>query len=314
MDITKFTEFRDRVVENCSKIILGKDEIIEKLAVCFLCGGHVLLEDVPGTGKTVLLRAFAKTIGGGFKRMQFTPDIMPSDVTGINFYNMKTGEFELRKGPVFTDVLLADEINRATPRTQASLLEAMAERQVTIDGTTLPMTENFMVAATQNPLESHGTFPLPEAQLDRFFMRLVPGYMTREEEMKVMGRRGAAELLTELSCVVTPEEIARLKEQYHAVTVHESVAGYMMDIIAATRESREISVGASTRGAIALYEAAQVYAAFSGRDYVLPEDVKKLAPCILAHRLMYRGILRQEEGNAIFEKILAETAVPTEEV
>lgn len=314
MDITKFTEFRDRVVENCSKIILGKDEIIEKLAVCFLCGGHVLLEDVPGTGKTVLLRAFAKTIGGGFKRMQFTPDIMPSDVTGINFYNMKTGEFELRKGPVFTDVLLADEINRATPRTQASLLEAMAERQVTIDGTTLPMTENFMVAATQNPLESHGTFPLPEAQLDRFFMRLAPGYMTREEEMKVMARRGAAELLTELSCVVKPEEIVELKEQYHAVTVHESVAGYMMDIIAATRESSEISVGASTRGAIALYEAAQVYAAFSGRDYVLPEDVKKLAPCILAHRLMYRGILRQEEGNAIFEKILAETAVPTEEV
>ncbi len=312
MDITKFIEFREKITDNCKKVILGKEEIIERLAVCFLCGGHVLLEDVPGTGKTMLLRAFAKTIGGDFKRMQFTPDIMPSDVTGINFFNMKSGEFELRKGPVFTDILLADEINRATPRTQASLLEAMAEGQVTIDGLTCAMTENFMVAATQNPLESHGTFPLPEAQLDRFFMRLAPGYMEREDELKVMEQGGGAGGLAGLACVVAPEEIAERKRERRGVIVHKAVAGYIMDIIAATRSSAEIRVGASTRGAIALYEAAQVYAAFSGRDYVLPEDVKTLAPCILAHRLNYRALLHPGEGEAVFLKLLSQVAVPTE--
>ena len=189
MEVNKFVEFKKKIVDNCSKVILGKEAAIEKIAVSFLCGGHVLLEDLPGTGKTVLFRAFAKSVGGEFKRMQFTPDIMPSDVTGINFYNMKTGEFELRKGPVFTNVVLADEINRATPRTQSSLLEAMAEGQVSIDGTTYPLLEPFLVAATQNPLESHGTFPLPEAQMDRFFMRLSLGYMSRKDELLVMARK-----------------------------------------------------------------------------------------------------------------------------
>lgn len=314
MDIAKWKDFRDKIVNQCANVILGKEDISEKLAVCFLCGGHVLLEDVPGTGKTMLLRAFAKIIGGGFKRMQFTPDIMPSDVTGIHFFNMKSGEFELRKGPIFTDILLADEINRATPRTQASLLEAMAEGQVTMDGLTCSMTENFMVAATQNPLESHGTFPLPEAQLDRFFMRLSPGYMQREDELRVMACGGGAEGLAALSCAVTAEEISSLKKERRAIMVHESVAGYMMDIIAETRKSAEIRVGASTRGAIALYEASQVYAAFSGRDYVLPEDVKTLAPCILAHRLTYRGVLRPGEGEAVFQKLLDQVAVPTESI
>lgn len=314
MDTGKFREFRDKIVENCTRVILGKEEIIEKLAICFLCGGHVLLEDVPGTGKTMLLRAFAKTVGGDFKRMQFTPDIMPSDVTGINFFNMKSGEFELRKGPIFTDVLLADEINRATPRTQASLLEAMAEGQATIDGVPYAMTNNFFVAATQNPVESHGTFPLPEAQLDRFFMRLVPGYMEREDEILVMARGGGAAGLAGLSCAVTQEEISARKKERRDVLVHEAVAGYIMDIIAATRENAQIRVGASTRGAIALYEAAQVYAAFSGRDYVLPEDVKMLAPSILAHRLNYRGVLHPGEGEAIFLKLLEQVAVPTERI
>lgn len=313
MDVTKFIQFREKVVGNCSKIILGKTEAIEKIAVSFLCNGHVLLEDVPGTGKTMLFRAFAKTLGGDFKRIQFTPDVMPSDVTGINFYNMKTGDFELRKGPVFTDVVLADEINRATPRTQSSLLEAMAEHQVSIDGTTYPLSQNFMVAATQNPLESHGTFPLPEAQLDRFFMKLSLGYMTRKEELAVMARENTTALLDKLDCVVTAEEIAELKKAYHDVMVNGPVADYIMDIIELTRNHGDITVGASTRGAIALYEASQVLAAFRGRDFVLPEDVKELAPAILTHRLTYRGIYGQGEAANVFEKLLDEVAVPTEE-
>lgn len=313
MEINKFVEFRKKIVENCSKVILGKEEAIEKIAVSFLCGGHVLLEDVPGTGKTVLFRAFAKTVGGEFKRMQFTPDVMPSDVTGINFYNMKTGEFELRKGPVFTNVVLADEINRATPRTQSSLLEAMAEGQVSIDGTTYVLPDNFMVAATQNPLESHGTFPLPEAQMDRFFMRLSLGYMNRKDELAVMARKSTNTLLEELSCTVTEEEIRELKNTYHDITVNDVVAGYMMDMIEATRNHADVLIGASTRGAMALYEASQVLAAFRGRDYVLPEDVKELAPAILAHRLTYRGVFQQSEGRSAFERLLNEVAVPTEE-
>ena len=313
MNINKFVEFRKKIVDNCSKVILGKEAAMEKIAVSFLCGGHVLLEDVPGTGKTVLFRAFAKSVGGDFKRMQFTPDIMPSDVTGINFYNMKTGDFELRKGPVFTNVVLADEINRATPRTQSSLLEAMAEGQVSIDGTTHVLPEPFLVAATQNPLESHGTFPLPEAQMDRFFMKLSLGYMNRKDELQVMARKGTNDLLAELSCVVSGEEIKELKEEFHKVTVHEAVADYMMDIIEMTRTHGDVLIGASTRGAMALYEASQVLAAFRGRDYVLPEDVKELAPAILAHRLTYRGIMQQREGTAVFEQLLNEVAVPTEE-
>ena len=313
MEIRKFEEFRNKVVENCSKVILGKESAIEKVAISYLCNGHVLLEDVPGTGKTMLFRAFAKTVGGGFKRMQFTPDVMPSDVTGINFYNMKTGEFELRKGPVFTNIVLADEINRATPRTQSAMLEAMAEYQVSIDGTTYELPENFLVAATQNPLESHGTFPLPEAQLDRFFMRLSLGYMTRKEELAVMARENTTALLEKLDCVVTAEEIEELKKAYHDVTVTEPVADYIMDIIELTRNHGDITVGASTRGAIALYEASQVLAAFRGRDFVLPEDVKELAPAILAHRLSYRGIYGQGEAANVFEKLLDEVAVPTEE-
>lgn len=313
MEITKFVEFKKKITDNCSKVILGKENVMEKIAVSFLCGGHVLLEDVPGTGKTVLFRAFAKSVGGEFKRMQFTPDVMPSDVTGINFYNMKTGEFELRKGPVFTNVVLADEINRATPRTQSALLEAMAEGQVSIDGTTCLLPETFMVAATQNPLESQGTFPLPEAQMDRFFMRLSLGYMDRKDELKVMARKSTTELLGELDCVVSEEEIRELKKEYHEVVVSEAVADYMMDIIETTRNHADVLIGASTRGAMALYEASQVLAAMRGRTYVLPEDVKELAPAILAHRLTYRGVFSQSEGSSTFEKILMEVPVPTEE-
>ena len=223
MERTAFTTYRDKVVTNCARVIVGKDDIIEKVLVSFLCGGHILLEDKPGTGKTMLLRAFARTVGGDFRRVQFTPDLLPSDLTGINFYNQKTGEFEFRPGPLFTNFVLADEINRATPRTQSALLEAMEEKQITVDGVTSRLAEPFMVLATQNPLESFGTFPLPDAQMDRFFMRLSLGYMNREQEMEVLSRPSAQAVLSQLNPVVTPEETAYVRTAYHEVKVSDDV-------------------------------------------------------------------------------------------
>ena len=285
MNSELFQSYTRRITENCGRVIVGKDEVIRQIVVSFLCGGHVLLEDVPGTGKTMLFRSFSKSVGGDFRRIQFTPDLLPSDLTGINFYNQKVGEFEFRKGPLFASMILADEINRATPRTQAALLESMEERQITVDGNTYPMQEPFMVMATQNPIESYGTFPLPEAQVDRFFMRLSMGYMTREQELQVISRPSTLTLVEELEQVVTAEETAALKESFHQVKVSEDVAGYIMDIVMATRNARELVSGVSTRGAIALYKASQVTAAMEGRDYVIPEDVVKEAVPVLAHRI-----------------------------
>lgn len=285
MNPEKFQNYANKIIRNCSRVIVGKDEVIRQIIVSFLCGGHVLLEDVPGTGKTMLLRAFSKTVGGDFRRIQFTPDLLPSDLTGINFYNQKTGEFEFRAGPLFSSMILADEINRATPRTQSALLESMEERQITVDGVTYPMAAPFMVMATQNPIESYGTFPLPEAQVDRFFMRLSMGYMTREQELSVIARTSTLALVEELEQVVTAEETAELQRSFHQVAVSEDVAAFIMDIITATRETRELVTGVSTRGGIALYKAAQVTAALEGRDYVIPEDVVKEAIPVLAHRI-----------------------------
>lgn len=311
MDVSLFTSYRERIVENCRKVILGKDACIEKVLVCFLCSGHVLLEDVPGTGKTMLLRAFAKSVGGDFRRVQFTPDLLPSDLTGINFYNTKTGAFEFRPGPVFSQIILADEINRATPRTQSSLLEAMEERQVTVDGVTYPMAKPFMVMATQNPLESYGTFPLPEAQIDRFFMRLSLGYMSREDELAVISRRPAAAIVSELACVVTPEETAQLKTIRAEVTVSRDVANYIIDILTATRN--DLGGGVSTRGGIALYQASQTMAALQGRDYVIPEDVRDLAVPVLAHRSGSASTAKAESDRSI-EQLLQKIPVPLEEL
>ena len=308
-----FQTYADKIIQNCSRVIVGKEEVIRQIIVSFLCGGHVLLEDVPGTGKTMLLRSFAKSIGGDFKRIQFTPDLLPSDLTGINFYNPKTAEFEFRPGPLFSGMILADEINRATPRTQSALLESMEERQITVDGTTYPMASPFMVMATQNPIESYGTFPLPEAQVDRFFMRLSMGYMTREQELSVIARRSTLTLVEELEQVVTAEETAQLQSQLHEVSVSADVAGYIMDIITATRETGELVTGVSTRGAIALYKAAQVTAAMAGRSFVIPEDVVKEAVPVLAHRVTASSGSRQDAEEYLKRKI-KEVAVPLETI
>ena len=313
MDTRAFVDFKRRLTDNCSRVIVGKDEVIEQIIVCLIAGGHVLLEDVPGTGKTMLLRAFAKSIGSSFKRIQFTPDLMPSDLTGINFYNQKAGEFVFRPGPLFSNLILADELNRATPRSQSALLEVMEEKQISVDGKSYPMTEPYMVMATQNPLESYGTFPLPEAQMDRFFMRLSLGYMTREQEISVLRRPDSKELLRSLDAVVSADEVARLRGAYSAVRVDDDIAAYLMNIIEATRSDPTVANGVSTRGALALYRASQLSAALSGRDYVIPEDVKREAPCVLPHRLTL--ISRSHLDNRRFvESLLDELEVPLEKL
>lgn len=312
MNTAAFTAYREKVVSNCARVIVGKEDATEKILVSFLCGGHVLLEDKPGTGKTTLLRAFARTVGGDFKRVQFTPDLLPSDLTGINFYNQKSGEFEFRPGPLFTNFVLADEINRATPRTQSALLEAMEERQITVDGVTSRLAEPFMVLATQNPLESFGTFPLPDAQMDRFFMRLSLGYMTREQELEVLSRPSAQTVLNELQAVVTPEETAYVRTAYREVKVSEEVKHYLMDIVEATRTQSGFVSGVSTRGALALYQAAQAYASLQGREYVIPEDIKGLAPAVLSHRISLGSSMNAEAAALRMRKLLAEITVPLE--
>lgn len=312
VNIELIKSYRDRIVANCSRVILGKEDIIEQVLISFICGGHVILEDLPGTGKTMLLRSFARSIGSSFKRIQFTPDLLPSDLTGINFYNQKSGEFQFRPGPLFANLILADEINRATPRTQASLLEAMEEHQITVDGTTYPLEEPFMVMATQNPIENYGTFPLPEAQTDRFFMRLHLGYMNRVQELQVIARPQASILAEDLEPVVTAQETELVRKAIQEVRVSDDVAAYLMNIIDATRQDSALNCGVSTRGAIALYRASQALAAFCGRDFVIPEDIKGLAVPVLAHRVGQSGNSKEAENTII--ELVSHIPVPLEEI
>ncbi|MBR3475205.1 MAG: AAA family ATPase [Oscillospiraceae bacterium] len=313
MDTSAFTDLKRRLTDNCSRVIIGKDAVIEQVIICLIAGGHILLEDVPGTGKTMLLRAFAKSIGSDFKRIQFTPDLMPSDLTGINFYNQKKGEFEFRPGPLFSNLILADELNRATPRSQSALLEVMEERQISVDGVSYRMEEPYMVMATQNPLESYGTFPLPDAQLDRFFMRLRLGYMTREQEIDVMRRPETRTLIEALPRVVDAEELKALRGQFPAVRVSDDIAGYMLDIITRARHNDLLINGVSTRGSLALYRASQIAAALNGRDYVIPEDVKCEAMAVLPHRVSLVSSVHLDNDRFI-ANILEEVEVPLEKL
>ncbi len=275
-----------RIAENVKKVIIGKDEVIELLLISLLCEGHVLLEDVPGIGKTTLAKAMARSLGCSFQRIQFTPDLLPSDVTGIYYFNQKQQEFEFRAGPVMSQIVLADEINRATPRTQSALLEAMQERQVTVDGKTMMLPRPFLVLATQNPIELEGTFPLPEAQVDRFLLKVKLGYPTEQEEGDILLRFERADPLDDLQAVTEPQELIELQRAVRRVRVEDSVREYAVRVARATREHSAVALGASPRGTMALYRTAQARAAIQGRDFVIPDDVKALAPCVLTHRVI----------------------------
>jgi MoxR-like ATPase len=308
------SEVAQRLRENIQKVIVGKDEVINQTLAVVLCEGHMLLEDVPGIGKTTLARTLAASLGCSFHRIQFTPDLLPSDVTGISWFNQKTQEFEFRPGPVMGQVVLADEINRATPRTQSALLEAMQERQVTVDGVTRPLARPFLVMATQNPIELEGTFPLPEAQIDRFLMRIALGYPDESEENAILERFRVDNPLEDLLPVTDPDEVLKLITERRWVRVAQAVREYIVHVVRATRQNEDIELGASPRATLSLYQASQAWAAIHGRDYVLPDDVKYLAPHVLTHRLMLspQAQLRGRRMEELVADIVEMVPVPVE--
>jgi MoxR-like ATPase len=306
----------NRIVENMETVIVGKHASVQLTVLGLLCQGHVLIEDVPGVGKTVLAKSLSKSVGCKFQRIQFTPDMLPSDVTGVSVFNQKTREFEFRPGPIHAQIVLVDEINRATPKTQSSLLEAMEERQVTVDGTTYPLETPFMVLATQNPIEYEGTFPLPEAQLDRFMMRIRLGYATKEEEIEVLDRQQHRHPIDVLDQVVSVEELLEVQATVKEIYIDDKVKEYIVDLVRQTREHPEVYLGSSSRGALAIYRLCQARAALFGRDYVLPDDVKALAVPALSHRIIVgpAARIKDVEPEAIVQEILDRTAVPGAQV
>lgn len=304
----------NKILQNIQKVIVGKNDVIQRVLAAVLCEGHILLEDVPGTGKTTLARALAASLGCTFHRIQFTPDLLPSDVTGLNWFNQKEQTFEFRPGPIMSQVVLADEINRATPRTQSALLEAMQERQVTADGVTRMLPRPFLVLATQNPVELEGTFPLPEAQIDRFIMRVEIGYPSQVEENNILERYRLDDPLPTLECVTNPEEIVQLQQMRRQIKVDNSVRDYIVRISRATRDNEDIQLGASPRASMALYQTSQAWAGIQGREYVLPDDVKAMAPHVFSHRLVIapQAQLRGRDPNDLIEDIVSSVAVPVE--
>ncbi len=302
----------ERILSNVEKVIIGKREEIQLILFALLCEGHVLIEDVPGVGKTMLARAIAKSIGCTFRRIQFTPDMLPSDVTGVSIFNQKTGEFEFRPGPVMAQIVLTDEINRATPKTQSALLEAMEERQVTVDGVTYPMARPFLVLATQNPIEYEGTFPLPEAQVDRFMMRISLGYPEQKDEIAMLDMQREVHPIETIGQVVEAEELLAAQEAVKQVYVDDLIKEYIVSLVTATRRHPDVYLGASPRASLALYKTSRARAAVLGRDYVIPDDVKALAEPTLVHRLIISpsARIKNVDPRAIVEETLNSVPVP----